>query len=102
MFVPPLGDDEEREVMEQARAQARAQERAAVERLLARPTPDQNTVGQVFETGLYGTQRQTVMLVDWDGRVTFVERALWDNSGNTMRKEEADVREEFVIEGWND
>ncbi|KZZ99436.1 DUF833 domain-containing protein [Moelleriella libera RCEF 2490] len=59
-----------------------------------------NSVG--FETGLYGTQRQTIMLVDWDGHVKFVERALWDRNGNAISRGEGDVVHEFSIEGWDD
>jgi len=52
-------------------------------------------------TGIYGTQRQTIMLVDWQGHVTFRERSLWDKEGNGIERGKADVKFEFQIEGWN-
>lgn len=52
--------------------------------------------------GRYGTQRQTIVLVDWDGNVTFRERALWDENGNPITKGKGDMKFEFKIEGWHD
>lgn len=50
--------------------------------------------------GVYGTQRQTLILVNKDGRVVFVERALWDDTGKPIEKGLADERFEFVLVGW--
>jgi uncharacterized protein with NRDE domain len=52
-------------------------------------------------TGIYGTQRQTIILVDWEGNVTFRERSLWDAEGHPIKRGEGDVKFEFKIEGWN-
>ncbi|CZT11600.1 related to mouse T10 protein [Rhynchosporium agropyri] len=52
-------------------------------------------------TGIYGTQRQTIILVDWDGRVTFRERSLWDAKGNPIQRGKGDMKFDFDIEGWN-
>jgi uncharacterized protein with NRDE domain len=49
---------------------------------------------------LYGTQKQTVILIDHSGHVTYVERTLFDEDAKPLAKGEADVREEFDIEGW--
>ncbi|TGO74199.1 hypothetical protein BELL_0300g00040 [Botrytis elliptica] len=62
-----------------------------------RPTPENNNV----ISGIYGTQRQTIILVDWQGHVTFIERSLFDEEGNPMERGQADMRFEFNIEGWN-
>ena len=62
-----------------------------------RPDPGTPT----FMSGLYGTQRQTVILVDWEGHVTFRERSLYDEHGSPMKRGSADVKFEFDIEGWN-
>lgn len=56
----------------------------------------------VFTTGMYGTQRQTVILVDWDGNVRYTERALWDELGNPLASGDGDVTFRFQIEGWDD
>ncbi|TGO91549.1 hypothetical protein BPOR_0024g00050 [Botrytis porri] len=62
-----------------------------------RPTPENNNV----ISGVYGTQRQTIILVDWQGHVTFIERSLFDEEGNPIERGQADMRFEFDIEGWN-
>ncbi|KAG7115970.1 hypothetical protein HYQ44_007123 [Verticillium longisporum] len=68
---------------------------------LQRPdaTPGENGIG--FDTGMYGTQRQSVILVDWDGNVVFKERALWDSNGNPIPKGEGDVVFKYKIDGQN-
>ncbi|KAL2062859.1 hypothetical protein VTL71DRAFT_5931 [Oculimacula yallundae] len=52
-------------------------------------------------TGIYGTQRQTIILVDWEGKVTFRERSLWDAKGNPIERGKGDMKFEFNVEGWN-
>ncbi|KAI9867049.1 MAG: hypothetical protein M1813_000447 [Trichoglossum hirsutum] len=52
-------------------------------------------------TGKYGTQKQTVMLVDWDGNVTFLERTLWDEHAREVEPGWGDRRFEFKVEGWD-
>ncbi|KAK6433420.1 hypothetical protein LTR95_010401 [Oleoguttula sp. CCFEE 5521] len=49
--------------------------------------------------GVYGTQKQTVILVGKDGNVTFVERTLYDGEGKPLGKEQGDKRFEFRIDG---
>ncbi|CAF9919100.1 MAG: hypothetical protein HETSPECPRED_003946 [Heterodermia speciosa] len=51
-------------------------------------------------SGLYGTQKQTVVLVDHQGRVTFVERSLYDTDARPVNETERDKWFEFSIEGW--
>lgn len=62
-----------------------------------RPDPETNT----FMSGIYGTQRQTIILVDWEGKVTFRERALYDPEGRPIQRGKADIKFEFNVEGWN-
>jgi uncharacterized protein with NRDE domain len=52
-------------------------------------------------TGIYGTQRQTIIFVDWEGNVTFRERSLWDENGKPVTRGEGDMTFRFRIEGWN-
>ena len=48
----------------------------------------------------YGTQKQTVILVDRKGTATYVEKTLYDDHG---RPTDDDVQQyEFEIEGWNE
>ena len=51
-------------------------------------------------SGLYGTQRQTVVLVGHQGRVTFVERSLYSASSKAVLASERDRVYEFDIQGW--
>lgn len=39
---------------------------------------------RVGNTGLYGTQKQTIVLVDYEGVVTFMERTLYDDGGRPI------------------
>lgn len=48
----------------------------------------------------YGTQKQTVVLVNRAGHVTFVERTLYDEKGSSVLDGEGMRRFEFDIEGW--
>jgi len=52
-------------------------------------------------TGIYGTQRQTIILADWEGNITFRERSLWDSEGHPIERGKGDVKFEFKIEGWS-
>lgn len=54
-----------------------------------------------FMTGVYGTQRQTILLVDWEGNVTYRERALYDAEGQPIPRGKGDMKFDFQIEGWN-
>lgn len=49
----------------------------------------------------YGTQKQTVVLVDRAGHVVYIERTLYDERGSKIYGDQADRRFEFDIEGWN-
>jgi uncharacterized protein with NRDE domain len=92
IFIPALGDAEHIAAMEQAKRKPATETLKGVER------PEAGAGAQGFTTGVYGTQRQTVILVDWDGNVTFVERALWDAEGNAVRRGDGDVVFRFKVE----
>ncbi|CAL8581363.1 hypothetical protein XPA_007062 [Xanthoria parietina] len=49
-------------------------------------------------SGLYGTQKQTVVLIDHQGHVTFVERTLYDGAAQPLDGIERDRWFEFDIE----
>lgn len=53
-------------------------------------------------TEVYGTQRQTIILVDWEGNVTFKERALWDAHGHPIERGKGDIKFNFKIDGWSE
>ncbi|KAK7402400.1 hypothetical protein QQX98_011842 [Neonectria punicea] len=106
IFIPQIGDDVHREAMKEAMAKGRAEwtdDMVAAEELAIEGRPDPSPSPMMgFETGLYGTQRQTVVLVDWEGNVKMVERALWDGNGNEVPRGEGDVEFEFKIDGWEE
>lgn len=51
-----------------------------------------------YMSGLYGTQKQTVLLVDHSGRVRYVERSLYDGHVNPIPIGEGDRNFEFMVE----
>lgn len=51
-------------------------------------------------SGVYGTQKQTVILVDKQGKVTYVERSLFGEGGAPVPREEQDLKFDFDIEDW--
>ena len=63
-------------------------------------TPDHGNV-RVTDAG-YGTQKQTVILVDNTGHVRFVERTLFDENGRSVEREHGAKVLEFDIEGWQE
>jgi uncharacterized protein with NRDE domain len=63
-------------------------------------TPDHSRVEVRPEAGGYGTQKQTVILVDQGGTVKYVERTLYNERGIPMPKADQDRVFEFAIEGW--
>lgn len=117
IFIPPVGDEIHHKEMEESKAKGRTgwpsgNGRAAEDP----PSPSPSTNGDStngtngnnnnnnmgFAKGMYGTQRQTIILVDWDGQVTFRERALYDSNGHPLPRGEADLTFRFTIDGWND
>jgi uncharacterized protein with NRDE domain len=51
--------------------------------------------------GTYATQKQSVILVDWDGKVSFFERTLFDERGAPVELGKGDREYEFQVEGWD-
>ena len=51
--------------------------------------------------GSYGTQKQAIILVDKNGKVTFVERTLYDESRRPTEGSDRERVVEFEIEGWD-
>lgn len=106
IFVPPVGDENHRIEMKESQAKGPVDWNKAPANLLTvgESIPGHHTPDPAlgFETGMYGTQRQTVMLVDKDGNVTYVERALWDANGNEVPRGQGDVTVRFQIENWDE
>lgn len=99
IFIPPLGGEQQRAEMDRARAGGEKGTWLEDDEAVAEKA---EAGGPGFDEGMYGTQRQTVLLVGRDGNVTFVERALWDAHGNSIPRGEGDVTVRFKVEGWDD
>ncbi|KAK3682390.1 NRDE protein-domain-containing protein [Podospora appendiculata] len=89
VFIPAIGGERHQKEFVQAQAQAPPAE--ALQH-------DNQPNG--FEAGLYGTQRQTIILVDWAGKVTYRERALYDAHGNPVPVPTGDHIETFQIKDF--
>lgn len=67
------------------------------------PNVQENLEKPIYHDGLsgvYGTQTQTVILVDYQGRVTFIERRLFDSEARPISGEDRDRVFEFTIDDW--
>ena len=84
IFIPKIGDKEV--------ADETAEDRATAE--------DENKVSvEEATSGAYGTQKQTVVLFDREGIVTFVEKTLYDRKGRDVKSRADSTRKfEFRIQ----
>ncbi len=104
IFIPMIGTAEPQvqlaraESIANADAEMKEDVKEAMERLDEAEAPE--PVLPHVMSGAYGTQRQTVILVDWEGKVTYIERALYDELGKPIKRSEGDVRFEFKVDGW--
>ncbi|KAI1348536.1 NRDE protein-domain-containing protein [Xylaria sp. FL0043] len=99
IFVPPFGDDQGWKDMADAAEKGRAQAAFdAIEDESDSDTPLPADPHVNFMMGAYGTQRQTLILIDWEGNVTYKERALWDAHGNRLDKGQGDIVIKYKID----
>ena len=99
IFIPPIGGEGANELSSQDLAAAKSERHVKV----VDQTEDPHTGDG--RTGLYGTQKQTVVIVRNDGKATFVERTLYDEYGRAIP--EASIlaqqrRFDFFIDGWKE
>ena len=77
--------------------------RSIVQDVCATPTTPLGTSKLYPSDRVYGTQKQTVILVDRNGKLKYVERTLYNDQAEWIGGEEnkdRDVACEFQIEGW--
>lgn len=106
IFIPSIGGPELPKLIPQADRIAAASKEAVVKGTNGDPeaeleedeTPEAATNGV---TGAYGTQRQTIILVDWEGNVTYRERSLWNEKGHPIERAKGDIKFNFKIDGWH-
>jgi uncharacterized protein with NRDE domain len=82
IFIPPIGGDD-------------VKDKPADEIAAAHEPRMLNST-----SGIYGTQKQTVILVNQAGKVTFLERTLIGLDGAPSDKQRTERKFEFSIEGW--
>ncbi|KZV84224.1 DUF833-domain-containing protein [Exidia glandulosa HHB12029] len=90
IFIPPIG----------GRADYEEYMRSIMQPTPVTEHPPEVKVSEPDMLGVYGTQRQTVLLVDKHGHVTYVERRLYDEKGRDVPRGRGDETVEFDIEGW--
>lgn len=102
IFIPVIGakEDSEREQRPRAADEIAA---ACVDDKMGVPDQDVTSRGgtakldQNYMSGAYGTQKQTVLLVGFDGRVRYFERTLYDNDVNRIPDGKGDRSYEFTV-----
>ena len=94
IFIPPIGGE--------------GVENSSAEDLAAGKSEQHVNIGNTATaaetkrepSGMYGTQKQTIILVTHEGGVTFIERTLYDESGKPTVPYQGDRYFYFEIEGW--
>jgi uncharacterized protein with NRDE domain len=90
IFVPPLGKDQDK-----LQTYTQTSRNPLPNGTSDTPVPVDSATG-----GLYGTQKQTVILVDWAGHVRYFERSRFDHAGSPLPPGQGDRLFEFDIENW--
>lgn len=89
IFVPPIGSEKQSEALE-----------------AALPNKGEDVKANVYQnsatSGLYGTQKQTIIMVDWYGKVTYFERTLFDNKVQPVETPDGDRLYDFQVQNWVD
>lgn len=93
IFIPAIGGEGAQEPRAEGLATGKSDQHVTVEnRAKAAET-------KLDLDGVYGTQKQTIVLVSRQGRVTFVERTLYDATGRAAAPDR-DRAFHFDIEDW--
>lgn len=91
IFIPVIGRNKEGRAADEIAA-------ACVDdQMDVRETKD-DTLEQTYMSGAYGTQKQTVLLVQHDGRVRYFERTLYDSDVNAIPVGKGDRSFEFRVD----
>lgn len=93
VFCPPLGRKDISHLPPDEIAAAKRNEKAEI-----LSTQKLAQAGGLGMSGIYATQKQTVVLVTHDDRVRYFERSLWDKESNPVALGEGDIDFEFKLE----
>ncbi|KAE8354403.1 NRDE protein-domain-containing protein [Aspergillus coremiiformis] len=89
VFIPPIGRD--KDVPADGVVDGREENSVL-------PSTPEGTPNHAYLEGRYATQKQTVILVSFDGRVRYFERTLYDDEAQPVSTEARDRSFEFQIE----
>ncbi|KAE8146514.1 NRDE protein-domain-containing protein [Aspergillus avenaceus] len=92
IFIPPVGCDKAQTNKAGVSAREDKEDSPPL------PSTPEGQPNHVYLEGLYATQKQTVILVGFDGRVRYFERTLYDNDAQPIPEEARDRSFEFKIE----
>ena len=92
IFIPPLGGEVTKHESAQDLAAAKATDPVTVQE------PKAATSDSSGSSEVYGTQKQTIVLVSHTGHVTFLERTLFDEGGNASDNTTRDKCLEFDVQ----
>lgn len=103
IFVPVIGrkngDEEEKKKEKETEKEALVQvQQCKDETDHVLPPKADGKPNRAYMQGLYGTQKQTVVFVGYDGRVRYFERTLYEDDGKATEMETRDRSYEFMIE----
>lgn len=92
IFVPVIGEEEAAKAEADEIAAAKRKEKVEV---VEEEEMDHNP----YMSGLYGTQKQSIVLFDTSGRIRFFERTLYDDNAEAIPIGEGDRSFNFTVEG---
>ena len=92
IFIPILGGEKNQEDRAQDLPAAESHGAESVEQPEMKKAPGDGL------SGAYGTQKQTIVLVSHQGRVTFIERTLYDAEWESTKHPQRDKAFEFAVE----
>lgn len=92
VFIPPIGGEGMDHIRADEVAAGKSDEHVQVQ------SQANSLANKEGLSGLYGTQKQTVVLVSHDGHVTFVERTLFDEAARPVQGSRRDKLFEFDLE----
>ena len=94
IFIPAIGGEGMDDMSDQDLATATSHQRVRTDRI------GKDAAQGDGQSGPYGTQKQIVVLIDHHGKVTFVERTLYDTNGRSTGREQCrDQTFEFKTSG---
>ena len=96
VFIPPIGGEGADDLSAEDLAAATSNQYVHVE------DESRKKAAGDGQSGVYGTQKQTVVIVDHQGTAIFVEKTLYDENGRKKATANRGRRFDFFIEPWGE